>query len=72
MLNALVTAFRVFAFLMFLFLPAIAVLLATAYLTDGSYWFVLLGLPALVANGLFLMVKPNRARIGAQLQAMAR
>ena len=72
MSNALLTAIRVFAYLLFLFLPAIGVLLATAFLTKGAYWFVVLGLPALLANGLYLIAKPNRAKIGARLERMAR
>lgn len=72
MLTALTTALRVFAYLLFLFLPAIGVLLATAFLTKGAYWFVVLGLPALLLNGGYLIARPNRARIGARLEAMGR
>lgn len=69
---ALVTAFRVFAFILFLFIPTIAYLMFAGFVLNSTYWFKTLGLPLLIANGIILFVQPVKSLIGLQLQKMGR
>jgi hypothetical protein len=62
---------RIFGFLMFIFIPAIAVLLFAAFVLKSSWWFQVLGLPALVFNGLFVCLKPIRRMIGQKVMSIA-
>ncbi len=62
---------RIFAFMMFIFIPAIAVLLFAAFVLKSSWWFQVLGLPALVFNGLFVVLKPIRRMIGQKVRSIA-
>lgn len=64
-------SFKVFAYLMFLFLPSIAVLLVVAFFVPGTVYFVGLGTTALVVNGLYFIRREKRATIGRKLQAIA-
>jgi hypothetical protein len=63
---------RVFAFMMFLFVPSIAVLLFAGFILKSTAWFVGLGLPVLLANGIFLLFRPVRKQVSLRLNAMAR
>jgi hypothetical protein len=58
---------RVFAFFLFLFLPALSVLLFFGFVVPDTHYFVGFGLLALLGNGLFVLFKPVRALIGAHL-----
>jgi hypothetical protein len=62
---------RVFAFFLFLFLPAISVLMFFGFAVPDTHYFVGFGLLALAGNGLFVLFKPVRALIGAHLQKMS-
>ncbi len=62
---------RVFALMMFIFIPAIATLLFAAFVLKSSWWFQVLGLPALLLNGLFVWLKPVRAQIGLKVKSIA-
>lgn len=61
---------RVFAFVLFLFLPSILVMLFAGFVLGSTYWFKVLGLPTLVLNGLILFVQPIKSLIGLQLTKM--
>jgi hypothetical protein len=63
---------RVFAFILFLFLPSIAVLSFAGFVLHSTYWFKVLGLPTLFVNGLILFVQPIKSLIGLQLMKMGR
>ncbi len=62
---------QVFAFIAFLFVPSIAFLIFVAFLTKSTWWFVFLGLPALIANGMFTLIKPFRGLIGDRLRVIS-
>jgi hypothetical protein len=62
---------RVFAFFLFLFLPAISVLMFFGFVVPDTHYFVGFGLLALVGNGLFVLFKPVRRLIGQHLQKMS-
>jgi hypothetical protein len=66
----LIIVARVFAFFLFLFLPAISVLMFFGLFVPGTHYFVGLGLLALLSNGLVVLFKPVRSLIGAHLQKM--
>jgi hypothetical protein len=66
----LLTVVRVFAFILFLFIPSIAVLSFAGFVLNSTYWFKWLGLPVLFANGAILFVQPIRSLIGLQLTKM--
>jgi hypothetical protein len=63
---------RVFAFVMFLFLPAISAMLFAGFVLNSTYWFKWLGLSALLINGLLLFVPPFKSLISLQLIKMGR
>lgn len=54
---------RALLILILLFLPSIGVLLVAGFLTGSTWWFGFLGLPALLANGTALLVKPVRRKV---------
>lgn len=62
---------RVFAFFLFLFLPALLVLMFFGFVVPDTHYFVGFGLLALVSNGLFVLFKPVRKLIGRYLQKMS-
>ncbi len=66
----ILTVMRVFAFILFLFIPSIAVLSFAGFVLNSTYWFKWLGLPVLFANGAILFVQPIRSLIGLQLTKM--
>jgi hypothetical protein len=67
----ILTVVRVFAFVLFLFIPSISVMLFAAFVLKSAYWFKVLGLPVLLANGIILFVQPIKSLIGLQLAKMA-
>jgi hypothetical protein len=68
--NAFVSL-RVFALFLFVFSPSMLLLVAVGVLTQNTWWFVFLGLPALIANGLVLFVRPIGPLIAAHLRTLA-
>ncbi len=66
------TVLRVFAFILFLFVPAISVMLFAGFVLHSTYWFTWLGLPTVLANGAILFVQPIRSLIGLQLTKMGK
>ena len=67
----ILTVIRVFGFILFLFLPSIAVLSFAGFVLHSTYWFKLLGLPVLFANGIILFVQPMKSFVGLQLTKMS-
>jgi hypothetical protein len=63
---------QLFAFILLLFVPAIAVMLFAALVIGGSAWFVGLGLVALALNAAVVWAKPVRGLIGRKLDSIAR
>jgi hypothetical protein len=63
--------FRIFAFMLFIFTPSIAVLMFAAFVLKDTWYFQILGLPALLINGLATFVKPVRGMIGRKLDGIA-
>jgi hypothetical protein len=68
----ILTVARVFAFVLFLFVPAISVMLFAGFVLHSTYWFKWLGLPVLLVNGAILFVQPIKSLIGLQLIKMGR
>jgi hypothetical protein len=64
--------FRIFAFMLFIFTPSFAVLMYAAFVLKDSWYFQMLGLPALIINGLALFVKPVRGMIIRKLEGIAK
>ncbi|MFM9977776.1 MAG: hypothetical protein ACKVOP_06990 [Sphingomonadaceae bacterium] len=62
---------RVFAFILFLFVPSIAVMLFLGFVVRDTNYFVGFGLTTLLGNGVLLFLPPFRAMIGDHLQAIA-
>ena len=62
---------RIFAFMLFIFTPSIAVMLFAAFVLKDTWYFQMLGLPALIVNGLATFVKPLRGMIGRKLNGIA-
>ncbi len=67
----ILTVVRVFAFVLFLFIPSISVMLFAGFFLKSSYWFTALGLPTLLANGVICFVQPVKSLIGLQLMKMS-
>ncbi len=67
----ILTVLRVFAFVLFLFIPAISVMLFAGFVLHSTYWFKVLGMPVLIANGLILFVQPVKSFVGLQLTKMS-
>ena len=63
---------RIFAFMLFIFTPSIAVMLFAAFVLKDTWYFQMLGLPALIVNGLATFVKPVRGMIGRKLNGIAK
>jgi hypothetical protein len=63
--------FRIFAFMLFIFTPSFAVLMYAAFVLKDSWYFQMLGLPALIINGLALFVKPVRGMVIRKLAGIA-
>jgi len=63
---------RVFAFLLFLFVPSIIVLLFLGFVVRDTNYFVGIGLATLLGNGILLFLPPFRGLIGDYLQSMSR
>jgi hypothetical protein len=63
----LIIVARVFAFFLFLFLPAISVLMFFGFVVPDTHYFTRFGLLALLGNGLIVLFKPVRTLIGAYL-----
>ncbi len=68
----ILTVVRVFAFVLFLFLPSIAVMLFAGFILKTSFWFTVLGLPVLVVNGVVLFIQPVKSLIGLHLMKISR
>ena len=66
-----VTVIRAFAFVLFLFVPSIAVMLFAGFVLKSAWWFVALGLPVLLVNGAVCLIQPVRGFIGLRLKQMA-
>jgi hypothetical protein len=64
--------FRIFAFMLFIFTPSFAVLMYAAFVLKDTWYFQMLGLPALIINGLALFVKPVRGMIIRKLEGIAK
>jgi hypothetical protein len=64
--------FRIFAFMLFIFTPSFAVLMYAAFVLKDTWYFQMLGLPALIINGLALFVKPVRGMIVRKLAGIAK
>jgi hypothetical protein len=64
--------FRIFAFMLFIFTPSFAVLMYAAFVLKDTWYFQMLGLPALIINGLALFVKPVRGMIVRKLEIIAK
>jgi hypothetical protein len=63
---------RIFAFMLFVFLPAIGVTMFAAFVLKSTWHFQWLGLPALFVNALLVFVQPGRRLIARQLGAIAK
>ncbi len=63
---------RIFAFMLFIFTPSIAVMLFAAFVLKDTWYFQMLGLPALFINGVATFVKPIRGMIGRKLNGIAK
>lgn len=68
----ILTVLRVFAFVLFLFIPAISVMLFAGFVLNSTYWFKWAGLPVLLANGAILFVQPVRSFVSLELIKMGR
>jgi ABC-type nickel/cobalt efflux system permease component RcnA len=71
-LKTLLIATRVLAFLILLFVPAIAVLLLVAFAIGQTLWFTFIGLLALFVNAVIVFAKPQRDRVWRRISAIAR
>jgi hypothetical protein len=67
----ILTVVRVFAFVLFLFLPSISAMLFAGFVLKSAYWFKLLGVPILIANGIVLFVQPVKSLIALQFAKIA-
>jgi hypothetical protein len=67
----LIIVLRIFAFMLFLFIPSIALMMFAAFILKSTTWFQLLGLPALLINGVIVIARPSREKIGQKLRAIA-
>lgn len=64
-------AAKVLAFVNLLFVPSIALIVFVAFLRVDDWWFAFIGVPALFANLVFLLIKPVRNLIWHQLDSIA-
>lgn len=70
-MKKLLIATRVFSLVTLLFVPAIVVLLLVAFVTGQTWWFALIGLPALFVNAVIVFAKPQRDRVWRWVNAIA-
>ncbi len=70
-MKTLLIAMRVFALLTLLFVPAIAVLVLVALVSGQTWWFALVGLPALFTNAVIVFAKPQRDRVWRRFNVIA-
>jgi hypothetical protein len=63
----LLIAAKVFAFVNLLFVPSISLLMFVAFLGAETWWFAFIGIPALFANLIFLLIKPVRELVWLKL-----
>lgn len=68
----LLTVLQVFAFVLFLFIPSIGIMLFAGLVLKSTFWFVALGLPTLFVNGIALFVQPLRSLIALRFIAYGR
>jgi hypothetical protein len=68
----LVIVLRIFAFMLFVFLPAIGVTMFAAFILKSTWYFQWLGLPALFLNAVIVFAPPVRGMVGRQLGAIAK
>ena len=61
---------RVFALFAFAFAPSMAFLVFIAILTQSTWWFAFLGLPALLVNGLLVLFQPGRGLMREQIRSI--
>ena len=54
---------RIFAYVMFWFIPSIAVLLFFSFVVRDVNYFTWFGLTSLFANGIFVLLPPVKTRI---------
>ena len=71
-MKTLLIAARILAVLTLLFVPAITVLLIVAFVSGQAWWFAFFGLPALFANAVIVLTKPQRDRVWRRLTAIAK
>ena len=65
-------AAKVFAFVNLLFLPAISLMVFVAFLGAETWWFAFIGIPALFANLVILLIKPVRKLVWLKLDLISR
>ncbi len=70
-MKTILIATRVFALLTLLFVPAFTVLLLVAFVSGQTWWFAVIGLPALLANAIIVLAKPQRDRVWRWVNAIA-
>lgn len=70
MKNLLIAA-KVLAFVNFLFVPSIALIIFVAYLAGDTWWFAFIGIPALFGNLIFLLINPMRSFVWERLDMMS-
>ncbi len=66
-MKQLLIAAKVFAFVNLLFVPSISLLIFVAFLGAETWWFAFIGIPALFANLIFLLIKPVRELVWLKL-----
>jgi hypothetical protein len=62
---------RIFAFMLFVFTPSIAVMMFAAFVLKDTTYFQLLSLPALLINGLVVLAKPIKEKISIKIKSIA-
>ena len=70
MIMRILTVVQVFLFALFLFIPSIGVMLFAGFVLKSSFWFAVLGLPALIINSLAMFVQPAKSLIALKLIKM--
>ena len=70
-MNQLLIAAKVFSFVNLLFLPAIALMVFVAFLGAETWWFAFIGIPALFANLIILLIKPVRTLVWLKLDRIS-
>lgn len=70
MKNLLIAA-KVLAFVNFLFVPSIAVIVFVAFLANSTWWFAFIGVPVLFGNLILLLIGPVRRFVWERLDMIA-